>query len=206
MKGIAILISGGGTNLQAIIDAVDQGRIPAKINLVLSDRPKAYGLVRAKSRGIPSCTISRKQFNDSNLYHQAVLKQLKEHYVDYIVLAGYLSILPPQLVECYRNRIINVHPSLIPAFCGMGFYGQKVHQAVLDYGVKLTGATVHFVDEGADTGPIIFQKAVEVLPEDTVESLSQRVLKAEHELLPKATSLLVRDKIKVSGRKVTLED
>jgi phosphoribosylglycinamide formyltransferase-1 len=126
--------------------------------------------------------------------------------VEYIVLAGYLSILSPELVESYQNRIINIHPSLIPAFCGMGFYGQKVHQAVLDYGAKLTGATVHFVDEGADTGPIILQKAVEVLSDDTAESLASRVLKVEHELLPKAVALLVQDKIKVSGRRVTFEE
>lgn len=127
------------------------------------------------------------------------------HHVEYIVLAGYLSILSPKLVECYRNKIINIHPSLIPAFCGKGYYGDKVHQAVLDYGVKLTGATVHFVDEGTDTGPIIFQKAVEVLPDDTVETLSRRVLAVEHELLPKAVALLVQDRLKVSGRKVILK-
>ena len=122
------------------------------------------------------------------------------------MLAGYLRILSPELVECYRNKIINIHPSLIPSFCGMGFYGQKVHQAVLDYGAKVTGATVHFVDEGTDTGPIILQKAVDVLCGDTVETLSQRVLEVEHELLPRAVALLVQDKIKVLGRKVTLEE
>lgn len=199
-------MSGGGTNLQAIIDAIDKGEIPAQINLVLSNRRNAYGLVRAQNRGVSTCYLNRKEFADSDAFHKAMLDQLKAHDVEYIVLAGYLSILSPDLVERYRNRIINIHPSLIPAFCGMGYYGQKVHQAVLDYGAKLTGATVHFVDEGADTGPIIFQKAVEVLADDTVESLASRVLKVEHELLPKAVALLVQDKIKVLGRRVTYEE
>lgn len=202
MKGIGVLISGGGTNLQAVMDAIDQGRIPASINVVISDRPNAYGLVRAEKMGIPAYCINRKNFADSRALNHEILEKLKAYNVEYVILAGYLSILSPELVECYRNRIINIHPSLIPAFCGMGYYGQKVHQAVLDYGAKVTGATVHFVDEGADTGPIIFQKHVDVLPDDTVETLAQRVLKVEHELLPKAVALLVQDKIKVSGRKV----
>ncbi|MDD2502640.1 MAG: phosphoribosylglycinamide formyltransferase [Clostridia bacterium] len=206
MKGIGVLVSGGGTNLQAIMDAIDRGEIPAKINLVLSNRADAYGLVRAQNSGISTCYLNRKKYADSEAYHQAMLSQLKAHDVEYIVLAGYLYILSPELVEYYRNRIINIHPSLIPAFCGMGLYGQKVHQAVLDYGAKITGATVHFVDEGADTGPIILQKAIEVLPDDTAESLGSRVLKVEHELLPKAVSLLVQDKIKVSGRRVSFEE
>ncbi|NLU35760.1 MAG: phosphoribosylglycinamide formyltransferase [Clostridiales bacterium] len=205
MKGIAVLISGGGSNLQAILDAVDDGRIPAKINLVLSDRPGAYGLERARKRGIPAVCVDRKQFRDPDSFNQAVLNELKKHNAEYVVLAGYLSILSPELVNSYPDRIINIHPSLIPAFCGKGFYGEKVHKAVLDYGVKITGATVHFVDEGTDTGPIILQKAVEVLPDDTVESLAQRVLEAEHELLPKAVAMLVKGRIRVSGRKVTLE-
>jgi phosphoribosylglycinamide formyltransferase-1 len=205
-KGIGILLSGGGTNLQAIIDAVDDGSIPTKINLVLSDRPDAYGLARAEKKGIPAFCISRKQFRDSDTFNQAILEKLVAYNVEYIVLAGYLSILSSKLVDRFPNRIINIHPSLIPAFCGKGFYGSKVHQAVLDYGVRLTGATVHFVDEGTDTGPIILQKAVEVMPDDTVDTLSERVLKVEHELLPKAVALLVQDKIKISGRKVTLED
>ncbi|NLB40926.1 MAG: phosphoribosylglycinamide formyltransferase [Clostridiales bacterium] len=206
MNGVGVLLSGGGTNLQAIMDAIDKGEIPAKINLVLSNRANAYGLVRAQNRGISTCYLNRKVYTDLSAYHKAMLSQLKAHDVEYIVLAGYLSILSPELVESYQNRIINIHPSLIPAFCGMGFYGQKVHQAVLDYGAKLTGATVHFVDEGADTGPIILQKAVEVLSDDTAESLASRVLKVEHELLPKAVALLVQDKIKVSGRRVTFEE
>ncbi|HCS74615.1 MAG TPA: phosphoribosylglycinamide formyltransferase [Clostridiales bacterium] len=206
MKGIGVLVSGSGTNLQAIIDAIDRGEIHAKINLVISNRADAYGLVRAQNSGISTCYLNRKKYTDSEAYHQAMLSQLKAHDVEYIVLAGYLYILSPELVGYYRNRIINIHPSLIPAFCGMGLYGQKVHQAVLDYGAKITGATVHFVDEGADTGPIILQKAVEVLPDDTAESLGNRVLKVEHELLPKAAALLVQDKIKVSGRRVSFEE
>jgi phosphoribosylglycinamide formyltransferase-1 len=204
-KGIGILLSGGGTNLQAVMDAVEDGSIPAKINLVLSDRPDAYGLVRAQNKGIPTHCINRKQFMDYIAFNQAILEKLIAYDVEYVVLAGYLSILSERLVNQFRNRIINIHPSLIPAFCGKGFYGDKVHQAVLEYGVKVTGATVHFVDEGTDTGPIILQKAVEVLPDDTVETLSKRVLEVEHELLPKGVALLVKDKIKVSGRKVTLE-
>lgn len=206
MKGIGVLLSGGGTNLQAVMDAVERGSIPAAINLVLSDRPNAYGLVRAESRGIQAYCINRKQFTNSESFHQAILEKLTTHHVEYIVLAGYLSILSQELVECYRNKIVNIHPSLIPAFCGMGFYGEKVHQAVLDYGAKVTGATVHFVDEGTDTGPIIMQKPVRVLPDDTIETLSQRVLEVEHELLPRAVALLVQDKIKIFGRKVTLEE
>ncbi|HHU49230.1 MAG: phosphoribosylglycinamide formyltransferase [Caldicoprobacterales bacterium] len=205
MKGIGVLLSGGGTNLQAIIDTIEHGNIAADINLVLSDRPDAYGLIRAEKRGIPAYCINRKKFKDAGSFNEAILEKLTAHHVEYIVLAGYLSILSPKLVECYRNKIINIHPSLIPAFCGKGYYGDKVHQAVLDYGVKLTGATVHFVDEGTDTGPIIFQKAVEVLPDDTVETLSRRVLAVEHELLPKAVALLVQDRLKVSGRKVILK-
>ncbi|HHT65173.1 MAG: phosphoribosylglycinamide formyltransferase [Caldicoprobacterales bacterium] len=206
MKGIGVLLSGGGSNLQAVMDAVERGSIPADIKLVLSDRPNAYGLVRAESKGIPSFCIDRKQYKSSESFNQAILEKLTDHHVEYVVLAGYLRILSPELVECYRNKIINIHPSLIPSFCGMGFYGQKVHQAVLDYGAKVTGATVHFVDEGTDTGPIILQKAVDVLCGDTVETLSQRVLEVEHELLPRAVALLVQDKIKVLGRKVTLEE
>ncbi|NLC44735.1 MAG: phosphoribosylglycinamide formyltransferase [Clostridiales bacterium] len=206
MKGIGVLLSGGGTNLQAIIDGIEKGEIPGKINLVISNRANAYGLVRAENSGISTCYLNRKEYADTKAFHQAMLDQLKAHDVEYIVLAGYLSILSPGLVEHYRNRIINIHPSLIPAFCGMGFYGQKVHQAVLDYGAKLTGATVHFVDEGADTGPIIMQKAVEVQADDTAESLGSRVLKVEHELLPKAVALLVQDKLKVLGRRVIIEE
>ncbi|MGI6539092.1 MAG: phosphoribosylglycinamide formyltransferase [Caldicoprobacterales bacterium] len=206
MKKIGVLISGSGSNLQALIDAVDKGRIPAEISLVISDRPNAYGIERAKNKGIPACTILRKKFDDYNAFNLAVLEKLMAHKVEYIVLAGYLSILSSELVRAYPNKIINVHPSLIPAFCGMGYYGKRVHQAVLDYGVKVTGATVHLVDEGADTGPIILQKTVDVLPDDTVESLAERVLKVEHELLPKATALLVQDKLKVLGRKVIIMD
>jgi phosphoribosylglycinamide formyltransferase-1 len=206
MKKIGVLISGGGTNLQAVIEAVEDGRIPAKISIVISDRKNAYGLVRAEKYGIPSCYISKKGFADAQAFNQAILDKLLEYQVDYIVLAGYLSILSKDLVEHYKNRIINIHPSLIPSFCGMGFYGSKVHQAVIDYGVKVTGATVHFVDEGADTGPIIMQKPVMVHPEDDADSLASRVLEVEHEILPKAVELLVSEKLEIDGRKVIIKE
>jgi len=205
-KRLGVLISGGGTNLQAVMDAVRDGRIPAEIGIVLSDRKNAYGLIRAERSGIPTSYINRREFTDSPAFNRAILDKLKEYRVDYVVLAGYLSILSGDLVESYPNRIVNIHPSLIPAFCGMGYYGARVHQAVLDYGAKVTGATVHFVDEGADTGPIILQRPVPVLPEDDAQSLAARVLAAEHEILPKAVELLVRGKLKVEGRKVIIED
>jgi phosphoribosylglycinamide formyltransferase-1 len=206
MKRIGVLISGGGTNLQAIMDAVKDGGIPAEICVVVSDRKGAFGLTRAENNGIPSFCINKKEYMNSDSFNRAVLDKLKEFRVEYVVLAGYLSILSKELVKSYRNRIINIHPSLIPAFCGMGFYGLKVHQAVLDYGAKVTGATVHFVDEGADTGPIILQKPVMVLPGDDAETLAHRVLEVEHEILPKAVELLVSDRLMIDGRKVTIID
>lgn len=206
MKRIGVLISGGGTNLQAVIDGVEDGRIPATISIVISDRKSAHGLVRAEKHGIPSCYINKKTFKDAREFNQAILDKLLEYQVDYVVLAGYLSILSKDLVEHFKNRIINIHPSLIPSFCGMGFYGSKVHQAVIDYGVKVTGATVHFVDEGADTGPIIMQKPVMVHPEDDADSLAHRVLEIEHEILPKAVELLVNGKLEIDGRKVIIKE
>jgi len=205
-KRLGVLISGGGTNLQAVMDAVAEGRIPAEISLVLSDRRDAYGLTRARQSSIPARYINKKEFADSREFNRAILDRLTQYQVDYVVLAGYLSILSGELVDHYPNRIVNIHPSLIPSFCGMGCYGVHVHQAVLDYGAKVTGATVHFVDEGTDTGPIILQKPVVVLPEDDARSLAARVLEAEHEILPEAVELLVRGKLKVMGRKVVIEN
>lgn len=204
MKNIGIFISGGGSNLQAIIDAIAKGDITARISLVISSREGVYGLERARKHGIPYAVISRGDYKDSNSFGNAILELLEKRRVDLVVLAGYLNILPKAVVEKYKNRIINIHPSLIPAFCGKGYYGNRVHQAVLDYGVKVTGATVHFVDEGTDTGPIILQQSIEVLPEDDVNTLAERVLKVEHQLLPKALKLLVEDRILVDGRRVII--
>lgn len=207
MKTIGVLISGGGSNLQALIDGVQADNIPARIGLVLSNRACAYGLVRAREHGIPALYLSKKDFPDAEAYNRHILHTLQAHGADLVVLAGYLNILSKELVEAYRHRIINVHPSLIPAFCGMGFYGEHVHRAVLDYGAKVTGATVHFVDEGADTGPILLQESIPVLQSDDVKGLAARVLKVEHALLCEAVSLLAQGRVLVDGRRVRiLED
>jgi len=182
---IAVLISGSGTNLQALIDADKEDKW--QIKLVISDRENAFGLKRAALKNIETRVI---------LKHtpHILLKLLKERSIDYIVLAGYLSILPLEIIEAYSRRIINIHPSLIPAFCGKGFYGTKVHDAVLKSGVKITGATVHFVDDGIDTGPIILQERIPILNNDTVESLQKRVLQVEHKILVEAIKIVVEGK------------
>ena len=192
MLNIAVLVSGGGTNLQAIIDAIDSGKITnARIQRVISNNPHAYALERAKNHGIPSCVVAPKAFENRERFHEALLQTLKEAKVDLIVLAGYLVNIPPCVVREYPHRIINIHPSLIPSFCGKGFYGLHVHEAALERGVKITGATVHFVDEGTDTGPIILQKAVEVQPGDTPEILQRRVMEqAEWVILPQAIDMI----------------
>ena len=177
MVNIGVLISGSGTNLQAIIDNVALGNIKGQIKLVISNRKDAYGLTRAKNAGIKSLFIDRKDFNSEEEYNRKLIEEFEREEVELIVLAGYLRILSKDFVQKYRGRIINIHPSLIPSFCGKGCYGDKVHQMVLESGVKITGATVHFVDEGTDTGPIILQKAVEVKDDDTVETLKERVLR-----------------------------
>jgi len=202
---IGVLISGSGTNLQALMDAIDTGRIPnAKIVVVISNRRSAYGLERARAHGIPAECILKREFEDEEAFNRAILERLKYYGVDLVVLAGYLSILSPEVVRSYPNRIINIHPSLIPAFCGKGFYGERVHRAVLDYGAKITGATVHFVDEGTDTGPIILQRPIEVKEDDDVHSLAARVLEVEHQLLPEAVRLFVEGRLAVEGRKVRI--
>ena len=187
MKNIGIFISGGGSNLQAIIDAIAKGDITARISLVISSREGVYGLERARKHGIPYAVISRGDYKDSNSFGNAILELLEERRVDLVVLAGYLNILPKAVVEKYKNRIINVHPSLIPAFCGKGYYGNRVHQAVLDYGVKVTGATVHFVDEGTDTGPIIYK--ILRFCRRMMLTLGREGV-SRHQLLPKALKLL----------------
>lgn len=192
MLRVAVLVSGGGTNLQAILDAVDDGKIRnAEIVSVISNNPKAYALERAKKHGIPAVCITRKACGSTEAFNAALLKALKDCRADLVVLAGCLVVIPKEIIREYEGRIINIHPSLIPSFCGTGFYGLKVHEEALKRGVKVTGATVHIVDEGTDTGPILLQKAVEVKEGDTPEILQRRVMEeAEWILLPKAIEIL----------------
>ena len=196
MVKVAVLVSGGGTNLQALIDAEKAGQLGCgKLSLVLSSNSKAYALTRAENAGIPAMVVRKKDYASSEEYDLAMVKALQEQGIQLVVLAGFLSILGPKFIEAYRDRIINIHPSLIPSFCGDGFYGLKVHEAALEKGVKVTGATVHFVNEICDGGEIILQKAVYVEEGDTPEILQRRVMEqAEWELLPKATALIC-DKI-----------
>ncbi|MEG1984875.1 MAG: phosphoribosylglycinamide formyltransferase [Oscillospiraceae bacterium] len=195
MLRIAVLVSGGGTNLQAIIDAKKNGGIDkGELALVLASRADAFALERARSAGIKTAVVSRKSFLSSDEYSDAVLKMLKDNRIDIVVLAGFLSILGKNVIQAYPKRIINVHPSLIPSFCGDGYYGLTVHEKALEKGVKVTGATVHFVNEIADDGEIILQKAVNVEPDDTPETLQRRVMEqAEWELLPKALNMLCEE-------------
>ena len=199
MLKLAVLVSGGGTNLQAIIDAIDAGTITnAEIDVVISNNANAYALERAKNHGIEGMCISPKAYESREQFNDALTQTIVDRGIDLVVLAGYLVIIPPQLIAEYKNRIINIHPSLIPSFCGTGYYGLKVHEAALQRGVKVTGATCHFVDEGTDTGPIILQKAVEILPDDTPKSLQQRVMEqAEWVIMPKAIDLIANGKIAV---------
>ena len=199
MLNIAVLVSGGGTNLQAIIDAVENGTITnTSIEFVISNKPNAYALERAGKHGISAQCISPKSYDTREAFHVALKEAIDSYEVDLIVLAGYLVILPESIIRSYRNKIVNIHPSLIPSFCGDGFYGLKVHEGVLSRGVKVTGATVHFVDEGTDTGPIILQKAVEVQKGDTPELLQRRVMEeAEWIILPKAIDLIAHGKVSV---------
>ncbi|MEE0295253.1 MAG: phosphoribosylglycinamide formyltransferase, partial [Eubacterium sp.] len=177
MLRVGVLVSGGGTNLQAIIDGIKNKVITnTEIEVVISNKKDAYALVRAKENGINAECISPKDFDERKDFNQALIDTLDKYKVDLIVLAGFLVVLPPEMISKYRNKIINIHPSLIPSFCGNGFYGLKVHEKALERGVKVTGATVHFVDEGTDTGPIIYQKAVDILPGDTPEVLQKRVM------------------------------
>jgi len=207
MLNVVVLVSGGGTNLQAIIDAVDSGVITnTKIAGVISNNKNAYALERAKKHGIPNQCISPKDYESREIFNQEFMKAVDALQPDLIVLAGFLVVIPAEMIAKYRNRMINIHPSLIPAFCGTGFYGLKVHEAALERGVKVVGATVHFVDEGTDTGPIILQKAVEVEQGDTPEVLQRRVMEqAEWKILPRAIDLIANGKVKVEGHHVTIE-
>lgn len=197
MLRVGVLVSGGGTNLQAILDAAAAGRITnASVQAVISNNPGAYALERARSHGIAAECISPKEYESREAFNRAFLAKVDGYELDLIVLAGFLVTIPAAMIRKYRNRIINVHPSLIPSFCGVGYYGLKVHEAALARGVKLTGATVHFVDEGMDSGPIILQKAVEVQLGDTPEVLQRRVMEeAEWKILPQAIDMIANHRI-----------
>lgn len=197
MLNIGVLISGGGTNLQAIIDETKSGGINGTVKLVISNKENAYGLERARLSGI-------KAVYETN--EDKIIGLLKENNIDLIVLAGYLKIITPKFVDEFRNKIINIHPSLIPSFCGKGYYGEKVHQGVIDYGAKVTGATVHFVDEGADTGAIIMQETVNVEQGDDAKSLAKRVLEVEHRILKESIRLFCENKLSIQGRRVFINE
>ncbi len=195
MLNIVVCVSGGGTNLQAIMDAIDTGKIAdTRILRVISNNHNAYALTRAKEHGIDAICVSPRDYETREVFHQALLQAVDEVKPDLIVLAGFLVVIPQEMIRCYVNRIINIHPSLIPSFCGTGYYGLKVHEAALARGVKVTGATVHFVDEGTDTGPILLQKAVEVKEGDTPKILQQRVMEqAEWIILPQAIDMIAKN-------------
>ena len=197
MLNIGVLISGGGTNLQAIIDETKSGGINGTVKLVISNKENAYGLERARLSGI-------KAVYETN--EDKIIGLLKENNIDLIVLAGYLKIITPKFVDEFRNKIINIHPSLIPSFCGKGYYGEKVHQGVIDYGAKVTGATLHFVDEGADTGAIIMQETVNVEQDDDAKSLAKRVLEVEHRILKESIRLFCENKLSIQGRRVFINE
>ena len=197
MLNIGVLISGGGTNLQAIIDETKSGGINGTVKLVISNKENAYGLERARLSKIKAVYETDED---------KIIGLLKENNIDLIVLAGYLKIITPKFVDEFRNKIINIHPSLIPSFCGKGYYGEKVHQGVIDYGAKVTGATVHFVDEGADTGAIIMQEAVNVEQDDDAKSLAKRVLEVEHRILKESIRLFCENKLSLQGRRVFINE
>lgn len=208
MLKLAVLVSGGGTNLQAIIDGIeDQTITNTEIAVVISNNKNAYALERAQKAGIPSMCVSPKDYQDRDAFNRALLTAIQSYEPDLIVLAGCLVVIPKIMVEAYPNKIINIHPALIPSFCGTGYYGLKVHEGVLARGVKVTGATVHFVDEGTDTGPIILQKAVEVKQGDTPKVLQQRVMEeAEWQIMPQAINLIANGKVNVQDGRVILSE
>ncbi|MDD3363051.1 MAG: phosphoribosylglycinamide formyltransferase [Hespellia sp.] len=207
MLRVVVLVSGGGTNLQAIIDGVHNGSITnTEIVGVISNNKNAYALERAAQNQIPKRCISPRDYENRSLFNEALLAALDEMQPDLIVLAGFLVVIPEMMITKYRNRMINIHPSLIPSFCGTGFYGLKVHEKALERGVKVVGATVHFVDEGTDTGPILLQKAVEVANGDTPEVLQRRVMEqAEWKILPRAIDLIANGKVRVADGKAIIE-
>ena len=206
MLNVVVLVSGGGTNLQAMIDAVNDGTITnTRLTGVISNNQNAYALERAEMAGIPAFCVSPKNYDSRELFNEAFLNKIDELQPDLIVLAGFLVVIPKEMIEKYRNKIINIHPSLIPAFCGTGYYGLKVHEAALARGVKVVGATVHFVDEGTDTGPIILQKAVDVQNGDTPQVLQRRVMEeAEWKILPQAIDLIANGRVEVVNGKAVV--
>ncbi len=208
MLKMAVLVSGGGTNLQAIMDAIDQDTITnAEISVVISNNAGAYALERAKAKGIDAVCISPKSYETRDAFNEALLEKIQSYKVDLVVLAGCLVVIPKIMVDAYPNKIINIHPALIPSFCGTGYYGLKVHEAVLARGAKITGATVHFVDDGTDTGPIILQKAVEVRQGDTPKELQLRVMQeAEWAIMPKAIDLIANGKVSVVDGLVQIKE
>ena len=199
MLRVGVMVSGGGTNLQAILDSIDNGTIRnARVEAVISNNRSAYALERARNHGIEAVCVSPRDYESREQFNEALLEKVNEYQLDLIVLAGFLVAIPAAMIQRYRNRIINIHPSLIPSFCGVGYYGLKVHEAALKRGVKVTGATVHFVDEGTDTGPILLQKPVEVKEGDTPEILQRRVMEeAEWILLPKAIDMIANGVIEI---------
>lgn len=204
MLKVAVLVSGGGTNLQAVIDAIEEGRISnARIDVVISNNKNAYALERAANHGIEAVGLSPKDFESRELFNEALYQELAGREIDLVVLAGCLVVIPDKIIHEFENRMINIHPSLIPSFCGKGCYGLKVHEQALKRGVRISGATVHFVDEGTDTGPIILQKAVEVQEGDTPEILQRRVMEqAEWKIMPQAIDLIANGKVTVTGKTV----
>lgn len=203
---VGILASGNGSNFQAIVDRSERGTLPAKVAVLVSDKSNAFVLQRAKNHSIPAYVIRPKDFSDQEEYEQKMIEILNQHGVELVVLAGFMRILSSKFIQAFKDRIMNVHPSLIPAFCGKGFYGMTVHQAVFEYGVKITGATVHFVNEEIDAGPIIIQKPVFVCDEDTPETIAEKVHQVEHEILPEAIRLFALGKLQISGRRVIVKE
>ena len=208
MLRMAVLVSGGGTKLHAIIDSSGNGTVTnAEIAVVISNNRSAYALERAKQNGIDATVVSPKDYETREAFNRALLEKIQSYQVDLVVLAGCLVVIPKIMVDAYPNRIINIHPSLIPSFCGTGYYGLKVHEAALERGVKVTGATVHFVDDGTDTGPIILQKAVEIKDGDTPEVLQRRVMEeAEWVIMPKAIDLIANGKVKVVDHRTVISE
>ena len=203
---IGVLISGGGSTLQAIIDNIENGSINGHIKLIISNKENAYGLERGKVHNIETLYLNRALYTSEEEYNYKIMEEFKSRNIDLIILAGYLRVLTKNLIEQYKNKIINIHPSLIPSFCGPGYYGSRVHQEVLNYGVKYTGCTTHFVDGGTDTGPIILQEMVRVEDDETVESLTEKVLKAEHNILVKTVSLYCENRLETNQRIVKVKE